>query len=703
MAKVGINGFGRIGKSIFIQLLSNLEINVVAINAPGLSMNEIEDYILYDSVHREASKLNIVIENNNQIKVNEQIINILDNRDASKLNWKGYGCEYVIDSTGKYLTTEKCKEHNVPYVIMSAPPKDNTPTYIYGVNSNKYNGESIIAASSCTSNAMAPILNLLQKNYGIVKCSFSTIHATTGSQNTTDVISKPKNRTHRSILGNIIPHSTGASSSVIEVIPELKGKLYGNSLRVPVLNCSLLDINVELSDKNTKLDDIISLIKNHQLYKVVFDINTKKLVSCDFITTTCPCILDIPSSIDMGDGNIKIMVWYDNEWSYSSQLIRMVNHMIKQNNTIKDKYYINNLNLNNSRVVLRVDFNVPFNNGDITDTNRIAQAIPTINTIMKQGPKYLIITSHLGRPKGKDISLSLEKIVEILELYLNINVTFLPDGISYKTLDSLQEGIYLLENLRYNEEETKYTKIENKDDNEIVRLYRELGDIYISDAFGCVHREHMSIVDTKYSNKIHGYGHLIKREVNMIDTLLRTNKKILGIIGGNKIADKGPLIDILSSIEKANLFVGGGIAKNYINSYNNVKVMSDGYGALNLKEEPKYIPNSNLDDNFYDIGEKSYNVLLNMINDAEVIFWNGSLGVIEHPIYKEGSVKLMNYLCQIKDKTIIIGGGETASLFKDIELSNNIFISTGGGALLEYIESKVISSTTLPGLSLYCN
>ena len=313
---------------------------------------------------------------------------------------------------------------------MSAPPKDDTPTYIYGVNSSRYKGEKIIAASSCTSNALAPILNLLQNNYGIEKCSFSTIHATTGSQNTTDVISKPKHRTHRSILGNIIPHSTGASISVIEVIPQLKGKLYGNSLRVPVLNCSLLDINVDLSNKTITLNSIVNKIKGHKLYKDVFDINSKNLVSCDFLTTTCSCILDISSSIDMGDGSLKLMVWYDNEWSYSAQLIKMLQTMINYNTTIKEKYYMKNLRLNNERVVLRVDFNVPFNKGEITDTNRIAQAIPTITSIMREGPKYLIIASHLGRPKGVDKSKSLEKIIEVLELYLNINVTFLPHGLS---------------------------------------------------------------------------------------------------------------------------------------------------------------------------------------------------------------------------------------------------------------------------------
>jgi glyceraldehyde 3-phosphate dehydrogenase len=701
MVKIGLNGFGRIGKCIFIQLMDKLGMEITAVNAPGLSVNEIEDYINYDSVHK-VNHISLDIIDEQTVQLVNSKITILNNRDASKLEWKKYGCEYVIDATGKYLTTTKCQEHGVPYVIMSAPPKDDTPIYIYGVNSSRYTGENIVSASSCTSNALAPILNLLQNNYGINKCSFSTIHATTGSQNTTDIISKSKNRTHRSILGNIIPHSTGASTSVIEVIPQLRGKLYGNSLRVPVLNCSLLDINVELTDKTITLNDVINKVKSHHLYKDVFDINSKNLVSCDFLTTTQSCILDIASSIDMGDGSIKLMIWYDNEWSYSAQLIKLLQTMVSYHTTIREKYHINNLQMNNERVVLRLDFNVPFNNGEITDTNRIAQAIPTITSIMKQGPKYLIIASHLGRPKGVDKSKSLEKIIEVLELYLNINVTFLPHGLSMKTLDDLNSGIYLLENLRFHDEETNYSNIENKDGNEVVDIYRQLGSIYISDAFGCVHREHLSMVDMKNMNKKYGYGHLIHKEINMLHKLLNTQKKVLGIIGGNKIADKSPLIDALSSVNNTNLFVGGGLAKRYVNAYDNVYVMYDGYGGINLNESPRYIRINNLDDNFYDIGPHSYSHLCNMIDEADIIFWNGSMGIIEDSRYAKGSIDLMKYLCSIKDKTIIIGGGETASLFKEEKYGNNIFISTGGGALLEYIYSSLIENKPLPGLELFC-
>jgi glyceraldehyde 3-phosphate dehydrogenase len=232
---------------------------------------------------------------------------------------------------------------------MTAPSKDNTPTFIYGVNHNNYNGENIISGSSCTTNCLAPMLKILNDEYKIKSCIFTTIHATTASQYTVDIVNK-LSRTNRSIFNNIIPHTTGASSSIISVLPELNGKINGTSIRVPVLNCSLLDVNIELENKNITLKDIKKLLINSSFYKSVYDINEKKLVSCDFITTTTPTILDINASIDIGNGIFKLFIWYDNEWSYSTQIIRLLKHVneYKQNKYISNKPYmffkVNNYN-----------------------------------------------------------------------------------------------------------------------------------------------------------------------------------------------------------------------------------------------------------------------------------------------------------------------------------------------------------------------
>jgi glyceraldehyde 3-phosphate dehydrogenase len=708
MINIGINGFGRIGKCIFLQLLNNDKFNICAINAVNLDLDELEDYLNYDSNHKYP-KIKVEIISKNEFIINNNHITLLADFNAKNLNWKKYNCQYVIDATGVFLTSQKCIEHDVDYVIMTAPPKDNTPTFIYGANNEKYSGEKIISASSCTTNCIAPMLKLLNDNFVINDCNFTTIHATTSTQFTMDVLNK-SSRTNRSIFNNIIPHTTGASSSIIAVLPELKDKINGTSVRVPVSDCSLLDLNVELENKNIKLEDIEKIIKEHKLYKIVYDINKKNLVSSDFITTTTPTILDLKASFHMKEGRFKLMLWYDNEWSYSAQVIRIIENMYEYNTKIKSTYYIENIEMENKKVVARFDYNVPIINNLITDDFRILSTIKTIETILLKNPKYLLLVSHLGRPELKDEKNSLKIIIPVLEKYLNRKVIFLKNGISTETIEILNNdtdmyNIYLLENLRFHKEETEYENID-KDTNEIVKLYRQLGDVYISDAFGCSHRNHMSICDMKYSNKAFGYGHLIKKELDILESLVNnsSNKKILGIIGGNKIKDKLPLIDSLRNIKNTTLFIAGGLALQNKETYDNVIVMHDGYGNKNMGDEPLYIKNHEEcfinKYNFYDIGKESYLDLLDMVNNSDIIFWNGSLGVIEHKIYKHGSLNLVKYLLN-SNKKIIIGGGETASLFSK-NINENVEISTGGGALLEYLHNKIIYNKNIIGLDIFC-
>jgi glyceraldehyde 3-phosphate dehydrogenase len=252
---------------------------------------------------------------------------LLHERSAKNIVWN---CEYLIDATGAYLTSSKCKEHSAKYVIMSAPAKDATDTFIYGVNHGLYSGQNIVSGSSCTTNCLAPMLKLLEDYCGIENCVFTTIHATTSSQYVIDIANK-KNRTCRGTFNNIIPHTTGASSSVTSVLPQLKGLIHGTSLRVPVSNVSIVDLNVTLKDKHVHIEDIQKMIEEHHLNKIVYDVTSKHLVSSDFMTTTTPTILDLPACINMGNGSFKLMIWYDNEWSYSSQLIRLVEHMFEHN------------------------------------------------------------------------------------------------------------------------------------------------------------------------------------------------------------------------------------------------------------------------------------------------------------------------------------------------------------------------------------
>jgi glyceraldehyde 3-phosphate dehydrogenase len=719
--KVGINGFGRIGKCVFIQLLSRKNFSICCLNVTGLKIKDIEEYLLYDSTHHYDKNFKFEIISESEFILNEHKIKLFSDREPKNLPWRNYGCEYLFECTGSFLTKEKCLSHDIDYVIMSAPAKDSTPTFIYGVNSEKYSGENIISGSSCTTNCLAPFLKLVNDSYKINDCVFTTIHATTASQYTVDIVDK-KARTSRSILNNIIPHTTGASASIYSVLPELSGLINGTSLRVPVLNCSLLDVNIQFENKQVVLKDIIQLIKSNQNYKIVYDVNDKNLVSCDFVTTITPTILDSKASIDMGLGKFKFFLWYDNEWSYSTQLIRicelMWNHNNKKNyknNGLDQKYNISNIDFRSKNVVLRLDLNVPMKNSAIMDDFRISSAIPTINTILNSNPARLIITSHFGRPNGWDLKYSLNNILENLKKYIE-QVEFLPHGISYETLNQLsnsQSKIFLLENLRFHSEETDYEKtspidktnsLDKSESNEIIDIYSKLGDIFISDAFGCTHRNHMSIGGIKQfeqtQNKTIGYGHLINKEISYLKNLICSDKKILCIIGGNKISDKLPIIDSFKNLQNAKIFVGGGLAKHYTPDTSNTVIMEDGWGNDNLDKCPEYIldiKTSSL--NAYDVGPKSKLKLFDMVLESDIVFWNGSLGVIENDIYKKSSLELVKFLESNKQITTIIGGGETGSIVTD--KNSNIYVSTGGGALLEYLENQFKFNKNTPGIEIY--
>lgn len=706
MINIGINGFGRIGKCVFLQLLSNDQFQIKCINASSMGVYEIQQYLEYDSTHRYPNKFDFKILGDTTFSIGRHTIELFSSRNPSDLPWKNFGCTILIDATGAYLTKAKAKQHDVDFVIMSAPPKDNTPQYIFGVNDHLYNGESAVSASSCTTNCITPLVKLLDDFYKIKQCVFTTIHSTTASQNTVDVVDK-KLRTHRTILNNIIPHTTGASSSITKILPHLGGKVFGTSVRVPVLNSSLLDIIVECESEEASLENIKILIQNHSLYNQVFRVTEQNLVSCDFLTTTTPTILDIKGSLDMGRGRLKLLLWYDNEWSYSAQLIRLAQAMDKYNSTrISQRYFYNHIDLTNKVVMLRLDLNVPVAEGVITDDYRITSALPTIQNILEQSPAKLILCSHFGRPKGIDSKYSLAFLQPILEEYLQCEIIFLPLGICDETktfLDSTNAKLFLLENLRFHPEETKYDLHSN-----VTSIYKNLANVFICDAFGCLHRKHMSIYAPKFFNKPFGFGHLIQSELDALQSLSATTSNILCIIGGNKIADKMPLISAFQSIPNATVFVTGGLAQQYdCIEKHNVVVMHDGYGAQHdgfglWSKERVYIPNIHESSvNCYDIGDESFKVLLDLANKAQIIFWNGSLGWIEHEQFAKGSVDFVTELEKLQGKQIIIGGGETASLIKNKQ--NGFYISTGGGALLEYLQEKLTQNKNIVGLSIYEN
>jgi glyceraldehyde 3-phosphate dehydrogenase len=704
MATIGINGFGRIGKIVFLQLIEK-NANVVAINVPGFDINNMETYLKYDSNHNYNTDFNIKIISETKFLINSKLITLLNSRDAKNLNWKKYDINYVIDATGVYLTQEMAMEHNVEYLIMCAPAKDNTPSFMVNGNHEKYKGESIVNNVSCTSNALIPVLKILNNKYKIKDANFITIHSTTSSQQTVDT-TKFKNRTSRSIFNNIIPHTTGASKSIYKILPELEGKIHGTSVRVPTSNVSLIDLNVSFDNDV----DINSVLDHLKLFDHIVVDDNKYKISCDYNTTTCPSIIDKKACMQMQSNQVKISIWYDNEWSYSHKVVQLLEHMTKYNtnndNSFKQHYFIKNKDFENKKVILRLDWNVPIFSNKIQDFFRIKSTIKTLKYILDKNPKYVLIVSHLGRPKNKDPELSFSNYMKEINEYLNkelkSTVKLLNTGISNETieiLDKSEDTLFLLENIRFNKEETKKTETFDS----VKELYLQLGDIYINDAFACSHRDHLSI--TSPMNVNWGYGFLIEKEIKCLSDITNNieNKKILAIMGGAKMDDKLPLLDNLSKKIDGIYIAGGNINsilkdkkyQSYVNQLGNNKaniyLMEDGLSSVNLNSSPKYSTIYDLESHeyMYDIGMQSIVRLTNLIDEYDIIFWNGTLGVVENDLYKHGSVTLVKMLMS-KNKKVIIGGGDTACFVNKFDHSF-YYVSTGGGASLEYLShSKLV-------------
>ncbi len=690
MTFIGINGFGRIGKCLFLQLINNKDIIVNAINAPDFDISKIEHYLKYDSVHKYNADFTIEVLDNNNFKLNGRNIHVFKTRNATEIDWKKYNINHIIDSSGIYLNKEKASQHNVPYVIMSAPPKDNTPLFVYGANHQKYNNEKIVSNASCTTNSIVPVLKHLSDTFGIKHANFTTIHASTSSQKVVDTLNS-NSRTNRSVLNNIIPHSTGASLSIYKILPELQGKIKGTSVRVPVSNVSLIDLNISL-EKETTIEEIFKTFQDN----IYIQVANENHVSSDFISTKCPSIVDKRASMELSKNEFKLLIWYDNEWSYTSQLISLINTIIKHE---VNPYYIEKQDYSNKEVVLRLDLNVPVTNNVVTSDYRIISALPTIKRILRDNPKRLIIMSHLGRPTGIDDSKSLKIVLPILKKCLNIDIEFLSNGLTKNTLTQLKESannVFLLENLRFHDEETRYNKMEDPDNNEAISVIRSLGNHYVNDAFGCLHRDHLSINGLKIAEK--SYGFLVNKELNALNNVTNSRDKTLAIIGGGKIQDKLAMLEKLSQ-KVDHIFIAGGninsILKNeqsnflpFCNNKAEISFMIDGLCATSLESNPSYSLSENLpvDMNFYDMGMKSMNILRELIKNYDTIFWNGTLGVVENDNYKQGSDMLVHILMENNEKNVIIGGGDTGGFVNNYQHNFN-HISTGGGASIEYISN----------------
>ena len=330
--KIGINGFGRIGRMVFRAAVENFSNDIEVVGINDLLDPEYLAYMLkYDSVHG-AFKGDVKVEDGHLV-VNGKKIRVTAEMDPANLKWNEVEADVVVESTGFFLTDETARKHiqaGAKKVIMSAPSKDSTPMFVYGVNHKTYAGQDIISNASCTTNCLAPITKVLNDKFGVKRGLMTTVHAATATQKTVDGPSKKDWRGGRGILENIIPSSTGAAKAVGKVLPELNGKLTGMSLRVPTSDVSFVDLTCELNTPAT-YDEICAAMKeaSEGELKGVLGYTDEPLVSTDFRNDSRTSIFDVKAGIQLDPTFVKVCAWYDNEWGYSNKVLEMARVIAK--------------------------------------------------------------------------------------------------------------------------------------------------------------------------------------------------------------------------------------------------------------------------------------------------------------------------------------------------------------------------------------
>ncbi len=330
--KVGINGFGRIGRLVFRAAMTRNDIESVGIS-DLIDVDYMVYMLKYDTMH---GRFNGTAEaKDGKLVVNGQAIRVTAEKDPANLKWNEVGAEYVVESTGLFLTKEKAEAHikaGAKRVVMSAPSKDDTPMFVMGVNNKEYKGQTIVSNASCTTNCLAPLTKVINDKFGVIEGLMTTVHATTATQKTVDGPSMKDWRGGRAAAGNIIPSSTGAAKAVGKVIPELNGKLTGMSFRVPTLDVSVVDVTFRLA-KEASYDEIKAAIKEASEgdMKGILGYTEEDVVSSDFLGDARTSIFDAKAGIALNKNFVKLVSWYDNEWGYSNKVLELIVHM----NTVK--------------------------------------------------------------------------------------------------------------------------------------------------------------------------------------------------------------------------------------------------------------------------------------------------------------------------------------------------------------------------------
>lgn len=335
--KIGINGFGRIGRLVFRAALSRPEVEVVGINDPFIDAEYMAYMLKYDSVHGRFK--GSAEARDGKLDVNGKAIDVYSAMKPQEIPWSACGAEYIVESTGVFTTVEAATAHlkaGARKVVITAPSKD-APMFVMGVNQDKYrNDMTIVSNASCTTNCLAPLAKVVHDSFGIVEGLMTTVHATTATQKTVDGPSKKDWRGGRSAATNIIPSSTGAAKAVGKVIPELNGKLTGMAFRVPTADVSVVDLTCRLA-KPASYEEIKTAVKAaaEGPMKGIMGYTEDDVVSSDFIGESCTCVFDAGAGIALNEGFVKLVAWYDNEWGYSCKVLDLLTHMADVDSTSK--------------------------------------------------------------------------------------------------------------------------------------------------------------------------------------------------------------------------------------------------------------------------------------------------------------------------------------------------------------------------------
>jgi glyceraldehyde 3-phosphate dehydrogenase len=335
--KIGINGYGRIGRLVFRAAMAQPEkYEIVGVNDPFVDLDYMVYMTKYDTIHGKFD--GCVKTEDGKLVVNGKKVAVYACMNPAEIPWGECGAEYVVESTGVFTTTEKASAHlqgGAKKVVISAPAKDKeTPTFVMGVNNEKYTKDMVVVSNaSCTTNCLAPLAKVINDNFGIVEGLMTTVHSTTATQKTVDGPSKKDWRGGRAAAGNIIPSSTGAAKACALVIPEVKGKLTGMAFRVPTLDVSVVDLTVKLG-KPTTYEEICAKVKeaSEGSMKGILGYTDEDVVSSDFYTDPRTSIFDAKAGIMLNETFVKLVSWYDNEWGYSNKVLELINHMYAVDN-----------------------------------------------------------------------------------------------------------------------------------------------------------------------------------------------------------------------------------------------------------------------------------------------------------------------------------------------------------------------------------